>query len=1142
MHDLDAPLVAPARPPREWFESVPEWFDPNGSLIQVDFDSGRVAALVAPYGECILDGTKNCWSPPVSKTNYEYAHVGTMVTEDGDQIRVANVGGSVPHASLHAAASVAQDHYANTATRRMVGRYVDAPDHGGIVFLGSMWPGTSQRDGLEVMASALSGDWRWIQSLNDYEMVGSQLVNNPGFRPVPGRTKVAAAFGVTMYQPKVASVGEVTAEQVVGEWMVDQPLNLQVADRLGRIASAVADLLVDGYDDDVDGDPFDHVDVYAQLGDDECLSCLGVGCRRCMYVGYFQNDIDEALIVDAKVAATKTRAKRALRDVAEAAGDVAQGGRRGRGGVGGKGGFYKNVRGIEVWHDPGTGRFAEKGSVTTRALKSLNRGDVKAFTELRTKADKQFKSGIDLPSFTKAVLGDRPASDTEAQLGWDRGRREIARIFQTKGGKTKGVPTPEMTPRERRQRVQNALRSDFGSFGPGTQDLLDRPVRVRPPENDDFTPARLPKPTQESVTIQTRDMRQRAAVLPPAENAPARRRYLEALLWDAHKSDLTTDAIHDRLGPSGDEYDKDRYMRQRGIVDSIMEQVRGGNVPRERRALMIGGLPASGKSTLLDDPSVMGEMNIVPFKPGRDMPEGATHVVINSDDVKELMAQNGMNPNIGLKPMEEATLMHVESAAIAQMLEEELTAEGYNVVFDGWMGSDKFTREQVGRLQDNGYKDLDGMFVDISVEESRLSAASRYEADAMSEMGGRFIPDSVFAQVDDPERIYQSRNRAVFEGLAGEGIFQRGVIVNNDGVSRRDADGNATPNRKVMARIENGEVDRLIDDTQPAGEPMTVAQVKMLPGITGGSGTENDPFVVTDMDTAAMILAEGGYRIQLERPDEIVTLLDKLAGLVNAKTPPGEKPDAIDLCRVTVPGTNLFCAKHVGWKRVQMPQFASPDAVKDSVADMIPRGVMDDGTPSWPDVLPLFLNHQESRGIPVNRDTSRAASRLHASQMELDANKTRKIRDGIAEKMAAGSNPFEGSLIVTEDGYVVDGHHRWAGMVAYGLGEKGDVDIPVQTIDMPIPVVLDEAVVFTSAMGIPPADPNGNSDLTFAQVRNSASRMSVETIRRYLDDFDTMVPDEARVEAARRGVDVQMMPVVREILEQVLAEKLREAG
>jgi hypothetical protein len=190
----------------------------------------------------------------------------------------------------------------------------------------------------------------------------------------------------------------------------------------------------------------------------------------------------------------------------------------------------------------------------------------------------------------------------------------------------------------------------------------------------------------------------------------------------------------------------------------------------------------------------------------------------------------------------------------------------------------------------------------------------------------------------------------------------------------------------------------------------------------------------------------------------------------------------------------------------------------------------------------LFLNHQESRGIPVNRDTSRAASRLHASQMELDANKTRKIRDGIAEKMAAGSNPFEGSLIVTEDGYVVDGHHRWAGMVAYGLGEKGDVDIPVQTIDMPIPVVLDEAVVFTSAMGIPPADPNGNSDLTFAQVRNSASRMSVETIRRYLDDFDTMVPDEARVEAARRGVDVQMMPVVREILEQVLAEKLREAG
>lgn len=249
--DVDALVPVPHAPPRTWFEEVPDWFDPNGALVQVDTETGRVAAIVAPYGECILDGTQNCWTPPQSHTAYEYAHVGTMICDDGSKVRIANVGGGVPHANLTASSSVAADHYANTASRKMIGRYVDSPDKGGILFLGSMWPGTSNRDVIDVVASALSGDWRWIQSLNDYEMVGSQLVNNPGFRPIPGKMPVRASAAFVALRPAmVAGVSEDGPAPVRGVWEPAGVVEV-LADKLARVAAVTADLVEDWGDDDV---------------------------------------------------------------------------------------------------------------------------------------------------------------------------------------------------------------------------------------------------------------------------------------------------------------------------------------------------------------------------------------------------------------------------------------------------------------------------------------------------------------------------------------------------------------------------------------------------------------------------------------------------------------------------------------------------------------------------------------------------------------------------------------------------------------------------------------------------------------------------------------------------------------------------
>ena len=78
--DPNRPLGAPAIPPNEWFTEIPDGWAPlenlDDPLIYVD-ESGRFAALVAPYNECILDAGRRrgeCWTAPMSGSSLVVAH------------------------------------------------------------------------------------------------------------------------------------------------------------------------------------------------------------------------------------------------------------------------------------------------------------------------------------------------------------------------------------------------------------------------------------------------------------------------------------------------------------------------------------------------------------------------------------------------------------------------------------------------------------------------------------------------------------------------------------------------------------------------------------------------------------------------------------------------------------------------------------------------------------------------------------------------------------------------------------------------------------------------------------------------------------------------------------------------------------
>ena len=223
------PIPVPHLPPRDWFESVPEWWDPDTALIQIKLDgpeAGRVAALVAPEGECYLGNGPGggCWKAPKSATNYEYAHVGSTVTAEGDQIRTAAIAGNLDHASTAASLSFGDvvNHYnSDTSTRRFRVRYRDLPGVG-VVAVGAIEPGTTKWEGISAMSSALSGDWRYVQSLRQHEMTGSQLVNNPAFRPVPRRQQ--ARYAVTAALPEEFAVTAGMCAECADEALAEAPM------------------------------------------------------------------------------------------------------------------------------------------------------------------------------------------------------------------------------------------------------------------------------------------------------------------------------------------------------------------------------------------------------------------------------------------------------------------------------------------------------------------------------------------------------------------------------------------------------------------------------------------------------------------------------------------------------------------------------------------------------------------------------------------------------------------------------------------------------------------------------------------------------------------------------------------------------
>lgn len=215
---------------------------------------------------------------------------------------------------------------------------------------------------------------------------------------------------------------------------------------------------------------------------------------------------------------------------------------------------------------------------------------------------------------------------------------------------------------------------------------------------------------------------------------------------------------------------------------------------------------------------------------------------------------------------------------------------------------------------------------------------------------------------------------------------------------------------------------------------------------------------------------KGVNDVSPEARQEAVTAIDKIAAdLIKAKET-GGKAENTNLCKVSIPGTNLYCDGNKNIPRDQMPQFrGKPEP--GSEAEKMPKDK--NGEVETSHVFDKMLADQ---GIKVSEGTPVPADSLKATQSELVGPKVVGMM-GVLDKDCNNQKCDEKNqqdyknitdpIYVSNDGYVVDGHHRWAAIVSHNV-KNPDKQIPmnVRVIDDTIDKIIPKANKFAQDIGI----------------------------------------------------------------------------
>lgn len=178
----------------------------------------------------------------------------------------------------------------------------------------------------------------------------------------------------------------------------------------------------------------------------------------------------------------------------------------------------------------------------------------------------------------------------------------------------------------------------------------------------------------------------------------------------------------------------------------------------------------------------------------------------------------------------------------------------------------------------------------------------------------------------------------------------------------------------------------------------------------------------------------------------------------------GKQAPSYNLCQLHVGhSAHRFCEFNIGIERILMPQLRGAP-MPGSQADRLPRDERGevDASRAFADYL------RTEKGYTITREQV-PAMQLKATQNELVGSK-------VAGIWYAMENPDTNAytivtsmpLFISQDNYILDGHHRWAAAVSHGIS-KDTLDKVVMLVDrvhVPIDQLVDDANEFTQRFGI----------------------------------------------------------------------------
>ena len=311
---------------------------------------------------------------------------------------------------------------------------------------------------------------------------------------------------------------------------------------------------------------------------------------------------------------------------------------------------------------------------------------------------------------------------------------------------------------------------------------------------------------------------------------------------------------------------------------------------------------------------------------------------------------------------------------------------------------------------------------------------------------------------------FGGRHWVIFDTHQAKSVENDGTFDPSEGFSKdmeKEEKGEDEPCKQGETASRSGCIPASGDSSaaqpNPAAQKPTSAPVRRSE--TDDHGSKDNPIVCgSDVNKAAKLLAEGKH-VRLSQPEQVSTLVDKMASMINDAIAKGEVPPHFDLCKVSVAGANLFCEQSKGIPRVKMPQMRGipvPGSYAATLKASKKTGKVD--------LTQQFLDHLTEEGIKSELTDVRA-SYLRASQNEIVGARVAQL---IEETDAGDRDLREKPIFVTRDNYIVDGHHHWAAIIAHGADKGKDYKIPVYKLNMDIIQALDMANEFTKQSGLAP--------------------------------------------------------------------------